>query len=106
MIVQPRTGIRVHQHLSTHKYHNTRSDRDTAPMAVRKGAGAALVLAALSFGSGRSWLGGGRYLLENQLVRVQKTRKGNLMRQQTQICFPPDAAVLPPRPLAATAVPN
>ena len=77
-------------------------------MAVRKGAGAALVLAALSFGSGRSWLGGERYLLESQLdlVRVQKTRKENLMRQQTQVCFPPDAAALPPWPPAATAVPN
>ena len=74
-------------------------------MAVRKGAGAALVLAALSFGSGRSWLGGLGYLLESQLV-VQKTRKENLMRQQTQVCFPPDAAAPPPWPPAATAVPN
>ena len=100
MIVQPRTstGIRVHQHLSTHKYHNTRSDRDTAPMAVRKGAGAALVLAALSFGSGRSWLGGERYLLESQLLSTRAQDEKGEPDAST------DAGVLPARCSSPPAV--
>ena len=45
----------------------------SALMAVWKGVGADLVLAARSFGSGRCWLGGLRYLLE---TRAQDEKGG------------------------------
>ena len=49
----------------------------SALMAVWKGVGADLVLAARSFGSGRCWLGGLRYLLETQpLVHAQDEKGG------------------------------
>ena len=74
----------------------------SAVMAVWKGAGADLVLAARSFGSGRCWLGGLRYLLETQLARIQlvcvrKDEKGGPDAST-------DAGVLPARRSGPPAV--